>query len=154
MVRAPFQILVIPFRKTTEGRLEVAVFHRTDDGNWQFIAGGGEDDEPPAQAAKREALEEAGIPVSRKYFLLQSKDYVPVSEFTGRDHWPRALDVIPEHYFAVETAGLEIALSAEHTEFRWASCEEARALLRWDGNKTALWELGQRLATDDMPQPI
>lgn len=57
------------------------VFRRADDGNWQFITGGGEDDETPQQAARG----------------------------------------------------------------------EARSLLRWDGNRNALWELGERLANDDMP---
>jgi dihydroneopterin triphosphate diphosphatase len=38
-MRAPFQILVFPFRRR-EGRLELAIFRRADDGSWQGIAGG------------------------------------------------------------------------------------------------------------------
>ena len=53
-MRAPFQILVIPFRRTAAG-LEFAVLRRSDADYWQFVAGGGEDDETPLQAARREA---------------------------------------------------------------------------------------------------
>ena len=44
-MRAPFQILAIPFRKTSSREMEFCVFHRSDLDQWQFIAGGGEDDE-------------------------------------------------------------------------------------------------------------
>ena len=49
-MRAPFQILAIPFRRE-EGRLLYCVFHRSDYDQWQFIAGGGEDPETPSHKA-------------------------------------------------------------------------------------------------------
>ncbi len=59
-MRAAFQILAIPYR-IIGGAPFYCVFHRADFDQWQFIAGGGEDDETPLEAAKREALEEGGV---------------------------------------------------------------------------------------------
>lgn len=41
-MRAAFQILAIPYR-VVDGRPLFCVFRRADSGQWQFIAGGGED---------------------------------------------------------------------------------------------------------------
>ena len=57
-MRSPFQILVIPFKKNIN-QIKVAIFKRKNSLNWQFIAGGGEDNETPLEAAKRESHEEA-----------------------------------------------------------------------------------------------
>ena len=38
-MRAPFQILAIPYR-IIDGSLRYCVFHRADHDQWQFIAGG------------------------------------------------------------------------------------------------------------------
>ncbi|HDL04546.1 MAG TPA: hypothetical protein ENH25_10500 [candidate division Zixibacteria bacterium] len=56
MARAPFQVLVIPYYKDENGNIVYAVFKRRPDNGdfWQPIAGGGEDDETPLQAACRE----------------------------------------------------------------------------------------------------
>ena len=43
-MRAPFQILAIPYR-VIDGEVQYCVLHRADHDQWQFIAGGGEDDE-------------------------------------------------------------------------------------------------------------
>ena len=54
-MRAPFQILAIPFRRDVKPLY--CVFRRSDHDQWQFIAGGGEDDETPYAAALREVGE-------------------------------------------------------------------------------------------------
>ena len=59
MSRAPFQVLVNPYRKRSNGHFEYALMQRADDGTWQGIAGGGEDGETPFEAAIRETYEEA-----------------------------------------------------------------------------------------------
>lgn len=51
-MRAPFQILAILYKMDDCTKL-YCVFHRSDFDHRQFIAGGGEDDETPPQAAKR-----------------------------------------------------------------------------------------------------
>ncbi|MBL4684803.1 MAG: NUDIX domain-containing protein, partial [Nannocystaceae bacterium] len=60
MARAPFQVLVLPYRRAKDG-LEVAVFRRADYDVWQFVSGGGEAGESPETAARREVAEEAGV---------------------------------------------------------------------------------------------
>jgi len=141
-MRAPFQILVIPFRRTATVP-EFAVLKRSDAGYWQFVAGGGEDDETPVQAAQRETREEIGIP--GELMRLDSFSTVPKECFAAADSWGEEIYVIPEHYFAVNAGDNDISLSHEHTEFRWAPFEEASDLLKWDSNRNALWELNERL---------
>ena len=41
-----------------------------------------------------------------------------------------------------------IELSHEHTECVWLSYEEAQTRLKWDSNRTALYELNCCLLTD------
>jgi len=154
MPRAPFQIHVIPFRKNRNGDFEYAIFKRTDEPYWQGIAGGGEGSESPIQAARREAFEEANISETAQYFRLKAMSFVPVYHFTARDIWPNDLYVVPNYCFAVDGSDIEIVLSFEHSEYRWVDYEEGKNLLHWDDNKTALWELNERLLNDDLPSPI
>ena len=63
-MRAPFQILAIPYR-FEDGDLRVCVLRRADSDQWQFVAGGGEDRETPAEAARREIWEECGTSSKR-----------------------------------------------------------------------------------------
>ena len=151
MVRAPFQVHGFPFRKNSSGTFEYAIFRRSDAGYWQAIAGGGEDGESPAEAAKREALEEASIPPSADFFMLQTTAPVPVFHFKDRHLWPKSQYVIPAYYFAVRSTDVEVALSEEHTEYKWAGYDEAVRLLHWLHDRTALWELKERLLNDDLP---
>lgn len=64
MPRIPLQVLVLPFRQSTDGMIEYAIFRRNDHGDdcWQGLAGGAEAGESAEQAAQREAKEEASIP--------------------------------------------------------------------------------------------
>ena len=143
-MRAPFQILVIPFRKTAEGP-EFALLKRRDAGYWQFVAGGGEDGETPEQAARRETAEEIGI--TGDLIPLDSSSTVPTSCFAAAASWGDDVVVIPEHCFAIDVGNRDISLSEEHTESRWAPFEQACALLKWESNRNALWELSEKLRT-------
>jgi dATP pyrophosphohydrolase len=145
MPRAPFQVLVLPYRRRPDGAYEFAVFRRADAGLWQGLAGGGEDDETPEQAARREGLEEAGIPRDAPYVALDASASVPVTAFRDSHHWGETVYVIPEHAFGVDVSGRDLQLSAEHTELRWLSGAEAQGLVRFDSNRVALWELHQKL---------
>ena len=151
MARAPFQVHGFPFRKSAAGIYEYAIFRRPDDGYWQAIAGGGEDTESPVEAAKRETVEEAGIPSSADLFMLGTTASVPTFHFKARHLWPKGLYVIPAYYFAVRASDVEIALSHEHTEYRWVDYYGGVGLLHWDDDRTALWELNVRLLNDDLP---
>jgi dATP pyrophosphohydrolase len=70
---------------------------------------------------------------------------VPVTEFRDSYLWGEEVYVIPQYCFGVLVQDGRITLSREHTDYRWLKYGEAYALLRYDGNRTALWELNQRL---------
>lgn len=143
-MRAPFQILAIPYR-IKNGTPFFCVFHRADIDQWQFIAGGGEDDETPIEAAQREIFEESGIQAD-KIIQLTSMCYIPTSIFPQHHlkNWPSDTYVVPEYSFALECKD-KIIISNEHTECVWLPYDKSCAKLKWDSNRTALYELKCRL---------
>ena len=145
MVRAPYQVLVFPFRFVSEDEIQYAIFRRRDRGFWQGIAGGGEEGENILKAAQRETFEEAGISPNCRFIELESSAAVPASEFEGHERWGEEVKTIPEYCFGVEVRSSKLKLSREHTEYRWVSYDKAMELLRWEGNRNALSELNQRL---------
>lgn len=143
-MRAPYQVLVIPY-KVIDKTAKYCVLHRADMDQWQFIAGGGEDNETPLEAAKRETLEEGGVKANN-LIELKSLSYIPAEVISEkcRMHWNKDTYVIPEYTFAFECED-EIKLSREHVECAWLTYNEAIQKLKWDSNKTALYELNCRL---------
>jgi dATP pyrophosphohydrolase len=150
-MRAPFQVLVIPFRRTETG-IQYAVLRRRDSGFWQFVAGGGEDRETPRDAALRETKEEIGIAHPDGLQKLDSMSTIPKNIFASADSWGSDIYVVPQYCFAIDATGARLRLSHEHTEARWLGYEEAYALLRWDSNRNALWELKERLKRTPAPK--
>lgn len=146
MARAPFQILLFPFRAAASAsEPKYAIFRRSDyEECWQGIAGGGDVGESPEEAARREAFEEAGIAAPLRLIKLDSLATVPVIHVSGFVWGPDTL-VIPEYAFGAELDYGDLRLSAEHTEYRWVAYDEAFRMLMWDSNKNALWELNYRL---------
>lgn len=139
-MRAPLQILAIPY-KIVDGVPLYCVLRRSDSEYWQFIAGGGEDQETPLEAACREIFEEGGIK-GENIIQLTSMCYVQVDIFRKRHlySWPKDMYVVPEYAFGFE-CNEDIVLSHEHTECLWLTYEEARSKCKWDSNRTALYEL-------------
>ncbi|MFH1372841.1 MAG: NUDIX domain-containing protein [bacterium] len=146
MSRAPFQVLVLPYRIVSGEDIVYAVFKRKPEtgGYWQGIAGGGEEGEFPLTTARREAMEEAGIATDSEFLKLDSLSTVPLDGVCGFLWGPDVL-VIPEYSFGVRVTTDRLHLSDEHTEYRWLDYHAAHTLLRWDSNKNALWELDKRL---------
>ena len=142
MARAPFQVLILPYRRAG-AVIEYLVLHRSDADTWQAAAGGGEDRETPILAAKRECVEELGCE-GQNWIALDALSSIPKTCFQGNEHWADHPYVIPEYAFGVHLAS-EPVLSHEHDQSRWLPYEEAHALFRYDSNRTALWELSQRL---------
>jgi dATP pyrophosphohydrolase len=145
MARAPFQVLVYPYRKNSNEQIEYALMKRSNEGFWQGIAGGGEYNEKPLEAAKRETYEESGIPTTSEFIQLDTIEPVPVIEFKNSHLWGDNVYVIPQYCFGVTSQDIQIVISHEHTEYKWLSYEDAYQLIKFDGNKTALWELDKRL---------
>jgi dATP pyrophosphohydrolase len=155
MVRQPRNVLVFLFRMTVTARPEYAVFRRSDDANWQPVSGGVEDSEDLITAARRESAEEAGLSGTSRIYQLDMVSGVEKACFAQSGNWPGQLYIVSKHYFAVdvdeETAA--IRLSGEHDEFRWLAYEQAHAVLRYDDDKTALWELNARIGARDLREP-
>jgi dATP pyrophosphohydrolase len=153
MPRAPFQVLVIPFRRAGV-QVEFAVLRRKDMHVWQAVAGGGEVGESPEEAAAREACEELGLDGPVPLYPLQTTASIPARLFAERGSWPVGTYVVPEHSFATDLTDVEIKISPEHTDIQWLDYPAAREVLRFDSNRTALGELRERLLAADLPAPV
>lgn len=72
--------------------------------------------------------------------------YIPTNIFPKMHlyNWPEDTYVVPEYAFGFECTK-EIKLSHEHTECMWLSYQDVYEKLRWDSNRTALYELNCRL---------
>ncbi|MDB5036190.1 MAG: hydrolase [Chlorobi bacterium] len=145
MPRAPYQILAFPYR-ILNGEPRYALFRRNaaTGGYWQGIAGGGEEEETPLEAARRESFEEAGISIGSRCIRLDSMAMIPVVQISGF-LWGDDVLVIPEYAFGVEVDDDLLVISGEHTEYCWTDYESALAMVKWESNRTALWELNHRL---------
>lgn len=137
MARARYQVLVIPYC-IQDDQVQFCLFRRSDMGIWQFIAGGGEEEDLSIIAsAKREAFEEAGISKSCNFFKLNTCCSIPTNCFKNAETiWGKACFVIPEYAFAVRVESTVLQLSHEHTEYNWLNYAEAHTRLQYDSNKT------------------
>ena len=147
-MRAPFQILAVPCH-FIKGELCFCVFRRADSDIWQFIAGGGENNEKPSDAALREIKEETGV-TAEKLTALKSVAFVPAEVVAEnmRTHWDKNIFVIPEYSFAFECSA-DPTLSREHSEYKWLPYNDARKLLKWDSNKVAMYEIMCKLRNNE-----
>ena len=149
MARLPYQVLVILYLRNENSIRYCILERRSSNGMMQFIAGGGEDNETPLQAAIREVYEESGIK-NASFQQLTSTCYIPTNIFSEnqRQIWGENLFVIPEYSFGAEVKSDSIKISDEHIGFKWVSYDEAMSQLKWDSNKTALYELNCKLTMD------
>ena len=144
-MRAPLQVLVILYKKEKDEIL-YGIGLRSTRNIWQFVAGGAEDKETPIEAAIRELSEETGINIKEEdLIVLDSKTTIPVVNVTGTYTRGKDVFVIPEYAFAVDATNFQIKLSNEHTEFKWLEYNKAMDILTYDSNKSALWELNEKL---------
>ncbi|MGW3344911.1 NUDIX hydrolase [Nonomuraea rubra] len=154
-MRQPYNVVVFVFSKEA-GRLEYALFQRADDGNWQGVSGGVEEGEDTATAARRETAEETGLRGAAPLYRLDMVSGVEKECFAAAELWPEDLYIVRKHYFAMDVSGRagEIALSGEHRAVQWLSYEAAYASLRYDDDRTALWELDRRLYRGHLPEAL
>ena len=145
MARKPENIHVYLFRKNTDNQYEYAIFQRADNPEWwQGVSGGVEEGETVEQAALRESFEEAGTPIHTSIYRLDTMSYLPSDIFSCHDLWGEDIVVCPMFFFAIPFDG-DIVLSDEHLEVRWLTYKDAETLVYFHDQKTALWELKQRL---------
>ena len=142
-MRRPHQVIVFPYIKTGEGHL-FAIFKRKDLRFLQAISGGGENKETPVETAKREAFEEARIDKSSRFIKLDSMTTIPVAD-VGNYKWEDDILVLPEYSFGVEVFSRDLKIGKEHSAYKWLPYKKAKELLRYDSNRSALWELRRRL---------
>jgi len=140
-MRAEFQVLVLGYLKSNITKYLVT--KRSDLGIWQFVSGGGEDDEIPNEAAKRELIEETSLN-AEKFIRLDTTTSIPACIF--KEHKDKSeLYVVPEYAFAVELFDEKVQLSDEHTEYQFLTYDACRKILKYDSNRTALYELNERI---------
>jgi dATP pyrophosphohydrolase len=147
MSRQPKQVHIYLYRKNSAGGYEFAIFQRADNELWwQGICGGVENSESIEEAARRELFEEAGINDDLPLYPLETKSYLPAYIFREQIQakWGKDVVVIPMYFFAMPFDGV-IKISDEHKQFMWLSYEEAEKLVYFHDQKTALWELKERL---------
>ena len=140
--RQPFQVLIFPYRKCLSS-FEFLLLQRRGDCAWQGVSGGGENTESPLEAAARELFEETGFaPI--KMNKLDSTATIPKTQYKDWEQCPSELYVVTEYSFGTLIEG-EAVLSDEYSDYRWCEFDHASELLKYDSNRTALWELNARL---------
>ena len=143
-MRLPKQVLIILYRVKNE-KIEYCIFKRRDLQVWQFVAGGAEDfDKDIIESAKRELFEETSI-TDIELEKLEITTKIPVVNVVKDFMWGKDVFYSEEYSFAVNITNKKIQLSNEHTEYKWVDYKEAKSLLRYDSNKSALWEINEKL---------
>ena len=122
MDRAPFQVLVF-LRRVADGASEYLLLKRSDMDVWQGVAGGGEGEETPSEAAIRETFEETGVLVL-DVIDLESVEMLSVPDVAGYYRWGEEIKTIPEYAFYADIAcDVSICISEEHTK---TTCNDSR----------------------------
>ena len=144
-MRLPKQVLIIPYR-IKDKNVQFCIFKRKDLEFWQWISGGVEDfDENLYAAAKREIFEETGVDSNIELTQLECITKIPVVNIVKEFRWGNDIFYADEYSFSVKFDNIDIALSDEHSLYSWMSFEEAKKLLKYDSNKSALWELNEKI---------
>ncbi|MDE2038178.1 MAG: NUDIX domain-containing protein [Patescibacteria group bacterium] len=132
------QVEAIVFRTLPSGVLLFLMLKRTPErgGFWQPVTGNVEEGEAFEAAALREVREELGITETVR---LIDTEYSYEFTDNGIDQFERifGVQVVPDQ---------GVKLSSEHTEYRWATKDEAiDTYLKYPGNKEGLRRLYQKL---------
>lgn len=139
MARTDQAVLGIIFKRGQTGTFFLLLKRNPRQGGfWQPLTGGVEDTETLEEALHREVREETGIKEVVRLIpgLLSHRFYAP-----------RA---VHEHAFGVEVRpGTRVKLDGkEHSDARWCTYEEARSMLVFPANRTALERLDSILRSE------
>ena len=141
-MRKPKNVLVFLYRYNNG--IEYCIFYRNKEKFYQGLSGGVEDNEELADTVKREVYEETGIKVNN-VIKLDTISSIPGINVNKNFNYKNNIYVVYEYAFGININDEDIKLSDEHEEYRWVNYEEAIKLLKYDSNKTALFELNERL---------
>ena len=141
-MRKPKNVLVFLYRYNNG--IEYCLFYRSRGRFYQGLSGGVEDLEELEDTVKREVYEETGI-VVKNIMKLDTISSIPGINVNKNFNYKNNIYVVYEYGFGVKIDNEDIKLSSEHKEYKWVSYDEAIKLLKYDSNKTALFELNERL---------
>lgn len=80
-----------------------------------------------------------------EYDIFHRSDVDYWQGIVGSSLWGENVYVVNEYCYGVEIIDKYLKLSNEHTEYKWLNYNDVISILKWDSNKTALWELNKRL---------
>lgn len=113
---------LLPYRRTADG-VRVLLLWNLFFEQWQFPRGGKEDGESELACAQREFSEETGLPILRLH-----EDFRSTLRYVARIR-KHDIERTIVYYLAEAGPGATVLGQEEHSEYRWASLEEARTLL-------------------------
>ena len=76
---------------------------------------------------------------------MELKTKIPVVNIVEDFIWGKDIFYSEEYAFSVNIDDKQIKLSNEHEEYKWVNYKQAKELLEYDSNKSALWELDVKL---------
>jgi dATP pyrophosphohydrolase len=120
------EVLIVVYRPGPE--LLVALRSPERHGYWNPLAGGVEEGESPADAARRELVEESELTAPRRFEPLALD-----LEYTR----PEGARVKLYAFLAEAPPGWEPKLNHEHVDYRWCSADEADELLAYPEPRAA-----------------
>ena len=142
-MRKPKNVLVFLYRLRNT-KIEYCIFYRKKEQFYQGLSGGVEDNEDLVDTLKREVYEETKIKVNN-IMKLDTISSIPGINVNKDFNYKNNIYVVYEYAFGICIDNEKIELSDEHEKYKWVSFDEAIKLLKYDSNKTALFELNERL---------
>jgi bis(5'-nucleosidyl)-tetraphosphatase len=129
---------VVLFRRDAAGEPRLLLLRHAGDGHWTPPKGKLEAGEDELGAALREVLEETGLAPRRL-----EPSFCEAVEYEVEKKGRRGRKTVV--FFLAEAPPGPVRLSGEHDEARWATLDEARALVPWENLRAVLTRAVHRI---------